>query len=984
MKNLNSKQKLKRKRKQQQTSSSLTTSIISTGTGNSSPSESAVSTRTRSSSNIKMDTSASEFIDYLSNVNNHNNQTGISEESLLLSPIFNNDADTSNITQQRGSSSKRLRSSARLKRRQGQERDRDYGYQYGYGDASSSIQHSSIQHGGFDLNQSIPEHDVFIMEQDSQVFSPLADSRGRGLTHSHGEKDLSCLEVKMVKEEEKKAQLLRGALDTSACPSLGLGSVGSSLDSNSNNSSSDISYASCQSGASEPISIGVNDQEDAVKNDNGNDHGNDIDHRLNSSLQDLGDNSRISHISTSGRENGSGNAEGISFDSSLGHMEESLHDSMEQHCHDDKIEEKEQVLEYTDGAETSSHNSVDVIAKTTQIQINERPAQSPMVSKMESTEGMRGETSADGAETSNDSDVIAKITQIQDSVGVTQSPMESKKARTEGILGEASARTPEREQPLEEGQDIMDEAYQVSTPTAGSNSSETEHAFTPTTDKARKSCSPSKSITKIRLGLTPRLKKLRSKMIRESLGGREGSSEYVEDSTPLTVENRNAKAQVMEGSTPPSHEVGSVGSKLSLTPALKSLRSKLYRDSMSVGDVNRIEGLPSSDFDSPGQEEMVNTPNYSAKSASRASSTSKTSDQLSLTPALKAFRMKLMNSTLSPFEDTPQSNGSSSSSSTGERQFLSPSLRPSTSTFATSGSSTRTRRVMFEEDDSYLEQPKDLSSAKKNLNAQSSALVERLRGAAHKRMITFTRSRDSLAAKESLHLEKLVEVPGHDEDGVNIEGSDDSGGIEGNVGDTIAMEPKSDLRITSKPVWVPSVQKRPATVPISPKLGTRRIPAPSKPSEKVESGVKSKSSAAKIMQQTTPISANVEQLGVQKVKRRPKTVPKSPLLGTRRKADDKQSSTKLKASDKKVYKSPSTSPVGLSFLSKTPSYKSTSGEENVAPFTLHSSIRAQERAEFEACRVLKEHLRSQEVKEERERLLNEKYKELRQLKEKLR
>jgi hypothetical protein len=71
-------------------------------------------------------------------------------------------------------------------------------------------------------------------------------------------------------------------------------------------------------------------------------------------------------------------------------------------------------------------------------------------------------------------------------------------------------------------------------------------------------------------------------------------------------------------------------------------------------------------------------------------------------------------------------------------------------------------------------------------------------------------------------------------------------------------------------------------------------------------------------------------------------------------------------------------------LVKTPSYESTSGEENSAPFTLHSSIRATKRAEFEACRVLNEQLRSQEVKKERERLLNEKYKELGGLKEKLR
>ena len=911
MKTSNSNSKQRRKRK------SSSSSLTSTGT------TSAVASNTTAAAAAavpNMNESTSEFVDYLSHVNN---ETGMSEESLLLSPIL--DAFQGNITQQRGSStssSKRLRSSARLKRRQVVLSNQD--------DENEGFDQCEVNPiGAFDLNQSIPEHDVFIAGS-SQVFSPLAISHGHGGTNRSLDKLVEeQQEEEMEEDKVNKVNLLKGALDTSASPSLGLGSVGSSLDSCN---SRDLSYASCQSSATHgDDSIGHNDS---------------VEKGINLALQieEKDGTGATSHGDKVDDGDDDDAFEGISFDSVLSHgTEESLQDSIEQYpsqrheTHQDEMGQKLEKLKHS--------NSIEM------------------------NESCDGQTQSHSTNSNHN----------QSRSRVTQSPLASNMASVQTLMHEESDATPTQSHLREDEEGSTDQKDQASTPTTDFKQSKSS-VLTPTMGEA----TPSKSTPEIRLGLTPRLKRLRAKMIRESLGGlEERSSGYEEDKrSPSTIKKSDSIG--MATSLTPPNEI-TVGSELNLTPALKSFRAKLYRDSISIAESERTEDFAShSNFDSDlngdgssvGQE-LINTPNDSSSKkfakfiiSSRASSGSKASDQLSLTPALKAFRMKLMNSTLSPLEDTPQSHESLPSSSNGGRQqFLSPSLRPSTSTFATSGSSRRTRRVVFEEDDSYLEQPKDLSSAKKNLNAQSSALVERLRGAAHKRMISITRSRDSLAAKECLHLEKLDEVPGNGEEG-------EDGELRVGVEEAKKIDLKRRPRIASELIGVPVVQKRPATVPISPKLGTRRSPLSIKPS------VRSNNTFAKVIPRTTPKSVENKHRDIPKVKRRPKTIPKSPLLGARRKTD--QSSTTLKSSAKIVLKSPSTSPVGLGFLVKTPSYESTSGEENSAPFTLHSSIRATKRAEFEACRVLNEQLRNQEVKKERERLLNEKYKELGGLKEKLR
>jgi hypothetical protein len=338
-----------------------------------------------------------------------------------------------------------------------------------------------------------------------------------------------------------------------------------------------------------------------------------------------------------------------------------------------------------------------------------------------------------------------------------------------------------------------------------------------------------------------------------------------------------------------------------------------------------------------------------------------------------------------------------------QQQFLSPSLRHSTTTLATSTSSKgrSSKRVVFE-DDLYLDQPIDLSSAKKNLNAQSSALVERLRGAAQKRMMSITRSRDSLAKKESMQELRITDANknesntfGHD---ANLDTMKHSACKTSSNKVDVCHDAKLSQEVPKR-VGVPSIQKRPTTVPISPKLGLRReatkkVPTPT------DNQTLSSSSTEKT-RNNEPKSCCLRAKGsstgkLTSAKRKPLTIPKSPLLGSRRKAKGNIPTTNPDSLFKMTHASPidtlskssdPISPVGLEFLSRTPPCTdATKQDENVdvAPFTLHTQIRAKERAKYEACRILNEKMRNEAIQKERERLLREKYKELDSLKDKLR
>lgn len=422
----------------------------------------------------------------------------------------------------------------------------------------------------------------------------------------------------------------------------------------------------------------------------------------------------------------------------------------------------------------------------------------------------------------------------------------------------------------------------------------------------------SQSMMKIH-GLTPKLKRLRAKMIATSHDARESLSNSKDQSLqniPFDTKNEDSLS-------------------LSQTPAaIQKLRSRL-----SLQNDNVQKELS---FQSPPMPASTNS-----KTPKSILKTSSGDDRLSLTPALKAFRAKMMQSTPSPL----------SSEKSSLSAFTSPSIaRPSVSTLSTNSS--RSKRVMFEEDDSYLES--DLSSAKKNLNQQSNALVEKLRGAARQRMMDIQRSRDSLAKKEHLRNEQLAEL---------LETSCETDNEEEQTQETKIV----DIHI---------VQKGKPTIPISPKLGMRRDVS------KV-TGIHKK--AENIVEDA---STNLNRRNAPKVKStKPLTVPKSPLLGARRKTNKQPP---LKSVESKRSKSPSVStlsrsPMGLEFLHNTPMYKRGlgAGEENIAPFTLHTAIRAKERSKFETTRAINEKERKNELRVERERVLKQHYKELNRLKDKI-
>ena len=215
---------------------------------------------------------------------------------------------------------------------------------------------------------------------------------------------------------------------------------------------------------------------------------------------------------------------------------------------------------------------------------------------------------------------------------------------------------------------------------------------------------------------------------------------------------------------------------------------------------------------------------------------------------------------------------------------------------------------------------RDLTSAKKNLDASSMAFIERLRGAAHRRKLRVARSRDSLAAKEKEHLLSIASANERRQLMASKEAPVNTHAI--STQPTAALEP-SYKPFKARPVpsttghvgnggqiGVPKVEKKPATTPFSPLLGARRpqkekLPSINSPTRNVprrstsrlvsmvaESLTPKKSKSrghsasmtfkARPAPPTTGFMGQGGQVGVPKVTKRPVTVPESPSLGNRR------------------------------------------------------------------------------------------------------
>jgi hypothetical protein len=192
---------------------------------------------------------------------------------------------------------------------------------------------------------------------------------------------------------------------------------------------------------------------------------------------------------------------------------------------------------------------------------------------------------------------------------------------------------------------------------------------------------------------------------------------------------------------------------------------------------------------------------------------------------------------------------------------------------------------------------KDLTSAKKHLDASSLAFIERLRGAAHRRKLQVARSRDSLVAKEREQLLSIASAkerqlavtpelpctlqPAHDR-------------VETSVGPYKPFKARPAPNTTGHlgsggQVGVPKVEKKPATTPFSPLLGARRLKKNGKSfvdqtlrqsRNRIES--KSLPFKARPAPPTTGYLGHGGQTGVPKIPKRPATIPEFPLLGKKR------------------------------------------------------------------------------------------------------
>jgi hypothetical protein len=192
---------------------------------------------------------------------------------------------------------------------------------------------------------------------------------------------------------------------------------------------------------------------------------------------------------------------------------------------------------------------------------------------------------------------------------------------------------------------------------------------------------------------------------------------------------------------------------------------------------------------------------------------------------------------------------------------------------------------------------KDLTSAKKHLDASSLAFIERLRGAAHRRKLQVARSRDALVAKER---EQLLSIASAKEQKLELAPELPSTFPPVHERVKTSVGPYKPFKARPAPdttghfgsggqVGVPKVEKKPATTPFSPLLGSRR---PRK--EEISfADLALRESRKRIESKLFPFKARPAppttgyighggQAGVPKIPKRPATVPESPLLGKKR------------------------------------------------------------------------------------------------------
>lgn len=477
-----------------------------------------------------MDGNTSQFIDYLSNVNNHN-QTGMSEESLLLSPIFRSGKSDDRVTTPLAKEFK-LIASSKMKRRR---RSSVLGLQYG--------QEETI----VEMNQSGVFNSSSVVISNTMVTKHDAVSGGTNVNSENGENHKTADEGNVMKgcrpssesmsmgdvnsvsfrgrdehgnHEEIKVTTpyWKSTLDESACPSLGLGSIGTEM---TCRSSEEYLMQSQQLQDGDCVNV---DEATSVHEDMGQQKV----ERVDKICKKDNHNHEKSDIAKE-RQSRSKDESGISFDSSLLDQseEESLQDSMQADEQDYNFDNDDNHFE---GEEDRNMKTTISVASNESVE------------------------TGDECEKATTSNISPRV-----STRVTISPKEQVTS------------------PTKVESTLKDEIDVEFTPHSASLDEHTE-------EEKGEFVSPSTSIEKIRLGLTPKLKKLREKLIRESMQGEQGDEYASELDAALNTTPIAKQEEKIPTAKDVENDLKIVASDLSLTPALKSFRSKLLRDSLSIGE----------------------------------------------------------------------------------------------------------------------------------------------------------------------------------------------------------------------------------------------------------------------------------------------------------------------------------------------------------------------------------------------------------------
>jgi hypothetical protein len=287
---------------------------------------------------------------------------------------------------------------------------------------------------------------------------------------------------------------------------------------------------------------------------------------------------------------------------------------------------------------------------------------------------------------------------------------------------------------------------------------------------------------------------------------------------------------------------------------------------------------------------------------------------------------------------------------------------------------------------------------------QRANVVEKLRGAAFKRRMDVSRSRDSLIAKEQLHREqnlfvKVVPPPTRtDKDIADGREQDDSKNKK--EASNSNEKPLNQFRALPLPkttglfegsyglAGVPNIKKKDPTVANSPCLGRRRQQQRSLASR--ETGTDNR---PRLLPPTYKEGGSI---GLPRIVKKPVTVPNSPMLGPRRAQSARPVSSRrppiVPLFRRKSFESHSSgssgSLLGLALCNKenpappliqTP----TSKKKTVQPFVPHSTKRAAQRSAYDARRVEYEHQLREQQHRDRKMLIKTLERDIEKIRKKL-